>query len=108
MNSFRAVERAIAFEIERQAAALDAGEALRPGDARLGRGARRDLSDAGQGDVGRLPLLPRAGPAAAAARRRLAGRGPCRRCPSCPAARRARYEQTALKRIDAAVAGAGP
>ncbi len=29
MNSFRAVERAIAFEIERQAAALDAGEPLR-------------------------------------------------------------------------------
>jgi aspartyl-tRNA(Asn)/glutamyl-tRNA(Gln) amidotransferase subunit B len=29
MNSFRAVERAIAFEIERQAAALDAGETLR-------------------------------------------------------------------------------
>jgi aspartyl-tRNA(Asn)/glutamyl-tRNA(Gln) amidotransferase subunit B len=29
MNSLRAVERAIAFEIERQAAALDAGEALR-------------------------------------------------------------------------------
>jgi aspartyl-tRNA(Asn)/glutamyl-tRNA(Gln) amidotransferase subunit B len=28
MNSFRSVERAIAFEIERQAAALDAGEAL--------------------------------------------------------------------------------
>jgi aspartyl-tRNA(Asn)/glutamyl-tRNA(Gln) amidotransferase subunit B len=29
MNSFRSVERAIAFEIERQAAALDAGEAVR-------------------------------------------------------------------------------
>jgi aspartyl-tRNA(Asn)/glutamyl-tRNA(Gln) amidotransferase subunit B len=29
MNSFRSVERAIAFEIERQAAALDAGERLR-------------------------------------------------------------------------------
>ncbi len=28
MNSFRAVERAVAFEIERQAAALDAGETL--------------------------------------------------------------------------------
>ena len=28
MNSFRSVERAIAFEIERQAAALDAGETL--------------------------------------------------------------------------------
>ena len=68
MNSFRAVERAIAFEIERQAAALDAGEPLRPGDARLVRGARRDLPDAGQGDVRRLPLLPGAGPAAAAPR----------------------------------------
>ena len=29
MNSLRAVERAVAFEIERQAAALDAGEPLR-------------------------------------------------------------------------------
>jgi aspartyl-tRNA(Asn)/glutamyl-tRNA(Gln) amidotransferase subunit B len=29
MNSFRSVERAVAFEIERQAAALDAGETLR-------------------------------------------------------------------------------
>jgi aspartyl-tRNA(Asn)/glutamyl-tRNA(Gln) amidotransferase subunit B len=29
MNSFRSVERAIAFEIERQAAALDAGQSLR-------------------------------------------------------------------------------
>src|SRR5436190_9076015 len=28
MNSFRSVERAIAFEIERQAAAIDAGEPL--------------------------------------------------------------------------------
>ena len=28
MNSFRSVERAIAFEIERQAAAIDAGETL--------------------------------------------------------------------------------
>ena len=37
MNSFRSVERAIAFEIERQGAALDAGETLVDGDARLGR-----------------------------------------------------------------------
>src|SRR6185369_2568741 len=29
MNSFRSVERAITFEIERQAAAIDAGEPLR-------------------------------------------------------------------------------
>ena len=38
--------------------------AARPGDPRLVRGARRDVPDAGQGDVGRLPLLPGARPAA--------------------------------------------
>ena len=36
MNSFRSVERAIAFEIERQTRALEAGGRPRPGDARLG------------------------------------------------------------------------
>ena len=41
MNSFRSVERAIAYEIERQAAALDAGEHAPPGDPRLGRRPRR-------------------------------------------------------------------
>ena len=83
MNSFRAVERAIAFEIERQAAALDAGRAARPGDPRLVGGARRDVPDAGQGDLGRLPLLPGAGPAAAPPRCGLARRGPGGLCRSC-------------------------
>ena len=63
MNSFRSVERAIAFEIERQAAALDAGEPLVQETRGWGR-PRRDLPHALEGDVGRLPLLPRAGPAA--------------------------------------------
>ena len=83
MNSFRSVERAIAFEIDRQAAALDAGEPLAPGDARLGRGPRRDVPDAGQGDLGRLPLLPGAGPAAAAPRCRRGCRAPGRPARSC-------------------------
>ena len=52
------------------------GRAARPGDARLVGRARRDVPDAGQGDVGRLPLLPGAGPAAAAPRRGLAGGDP--------------------------------
>ena len=76
MNSFRSVERAIAFEIERQARGPRRRRAARPGDARLGRRARRDLPHAGQGDLRRLPLLPRAGPAAAARRCGLAGRDP--------------------------------
>ena len=60
------------------------GRAARPGDARLVGGARRDLPDAGQGDLGRLSLLPRARPAAAAPRRGVARRGAGRPCPSCP------------------------
>ena len=34
------------------------GRATRAGDAWLARGPRRDVSDARQGDIGRLPLLP--------------------------------------------------
>ncbi len=84
MNSFRAVERATAFEIERQAAMLDAGRAARPGDPRLVRGARRDVPDAGQGDVGRLPILPGARPSAAPSRRGLARGDPSRSLPELP------------------------
>ena len=109
MNSFRAVERAIEFEIERQAAALDAGEALRPGDPRLVGGARRDLPDAGQGDVRRLPLLPGAGPAAAPRRDGLAGRRSGPRCRSCPApAAPATGRRSGSPPYDAAVLVADP
>ncbi len=74
MNSFRSVERAIAFEIERQGALLDAGELAHDGDPRLGRRPPVDLPHALQGDVRGLPLLPRARPAAAP-RRRVVDRG---------------------------------
>ena len=60
MNSLRAVERAIDFEIERQARGPRRRRAAAPGDPRLGRRRRRDVRHAGQGVVGRLPLLPRA------------------------------------------------
>ena len=42
VNSLRSVERAIRYEITRQAAVLDAGGAHRPGDAALARGHRGD------------------------------------------------------------------
>ena len=83
MNSFRSVERAIEFEIERQAAALDAGEIADPGHPRLGRRPRADLRHAVEGGLPRLPLLPGARPAAAPGRPGLARRAPGRACPSC-------------------------
>ena len=46
MNSFRAVFRALSFEVERQREVLESRRDARPGDARLGRGsaARRSRS----------------------------------------------------------------
>ena len=65
MNSFRNVEHAIAHEIERQIAALEARRARRAGDPSVGPRPRGDAPDALQGVRARLPLLPRARPAAA-------------------------------------------
>ena len=72
MNSFRSVERAITYEIERQAAALDAGEPLVMETRGWSDDRGDDVSHAVEGDVRRLPLLPGAGPAAAARRSGLA------------------------------------
>ena len=109
MNSFRSVERAIDFEIERQAAVLDAGRDAAPGDPRLVGRARRDVPHAGQGDVGRLPVLPGAGPAAAAHRRRPGWPRSAAALPELPAARRARYRDAlGLSPYDAAVLVADP
>ena len=84
MNSFRSVERAIEFEIARQEAALRAGEPLiqetRGWDDDRGLTYHMRTKET----LGRLPLLPRAGPAAAAAGPRLARRDPPRVCRSCP------------------------
>ena len=95
MNSFRAVERAIAYEIERQAAALDAGETLRQetrgwsderGETYLMRSKETSR---------RLSLLPGARPAAAARGSGMARRRSAAALPELPAARRARYRDDA-------------
>ena len=83
MNSFRSVERAIAYEIERQGAALDAGEPLVMETRGWDDGAPGDLPDAVQGDVRGLPLLPGPGPAAAPRRAGVDRRGSAARCRSC-------------------------
>ena len=83
MNSFRAVYSALQFEVERQTAELDAGRPHRAGDARLGRGRRQHGQPALEGAGARLPLLPRAGPAARHARRRVRRRASARSCRSC-------------------------
>ena len=64
MNSFRFIERGIRAEIARQEKILDGGRDGRAGDAALRPRLRRDHLAALQGGGARLPLLPRARPAA--------------------------------------------
>ena len=59
MNSFRNVQHALEYEIERQARALDDGRAHRPGDAALGSRPGADRLHALEGVRPRLPLLSR-------------------------------------------------
>ena len=109
MNSFRSVERAIAFEIERQAAAIDAGETLTQDTRGWDENRGDDVRDAVQGGLARLPLLPGARPAAAPRRRGLARRDPGRRCRSCRRrAGRATRREFGLSAYDAAVLVAEP
>jgi aspartyl-tRNA(Asn)/glutamyl-tRNA(Gln) amidotransferase subunit B len=107
MNSFRAVERAIAYEIERQAVALDAGEALvmetRGWDD--GRQVTYRMRPKETSEDYRYfpdPDLPplHVEPAWIAAIRAA--------MPELPAARRARYEALGLTAYDAAVIVADP
>jgi aspartyl-tRNA(Asn)/glutamyl-tRNA(Gln) amidotransferase subunit B len=108
MNSFRSVERAIAFEIERQAAALDAGETLTQ-DTRgwnEDRGStyvmrsKEDSHDYRYFPEPDLPPLRVDASWLAAIRAAL---------PELPAARRARYESDlGLSAYDAAVIVAEP
>jgi aspartyl-tRNA(Asn)/glutamyl-tRNA(Gln) amidotransferase subunit B len=108
MNSFRSVERAIAFEIERQAAALDAGETLTQ-DTRgwnEDRGttyvmrSKEDSHDYRYFPEPDLPPLRVEASWLAAIRAAL---------PELPAARRARYErELGVSAYDAAVIVAEP
>ena len=84
MNSFKNVRDAIEHEVKRQAALLDRRRARRPGDAPVGRGARRDAGDALEGAGARLPLFPRARSAAAGGRPTPRWPRCAPACPSCP------------------------
>jgi aspartyl-tRNA(Asn)/glutamyl-tRNA(Gln) amidotransferase subunit B len=108
MNSFRAVERAIAFEVERQAAALDAGEPLSQDtrgwdDGRQATYVMRSKEDSHDYRYFPEPDLPplRVEPAWLAELRE--------RLPELPAARRVRYrDELGLSAYDAAVMVADP
>ena len=82
MNSFRAVERAIA---SRSSARRPRSTPARAWPRRPVAGPRSAARrpHASQGNLGRLPLLPGAGPAAAAHRRGLARRRSASVCPNC-------------------------
>ena len=107
MNSFRAVERAIAYEIERQAEALDAGETLTQDtrgwdDGRQATYVMRSKEDSHDYRYFPEPDLPPLRVDAAwldALRERL---------PELPAARRDRYRGLGLSPYDAAVIVAEP
>ena len=84
INSFKNVRDAIEHEVKRQAALLDRGERVVQ-ETRLWDAARGvTRGDALEGAGARLPLFPRARPAAAGGQRRRPARRRARRCPSCP------------------------
>jgi aspartyl-tRNA(Asn)/glutamyl-tRNA(Gln) amidotransferase subunit B len=107
MNSFRAVERAVAFEVERQAAALDAGEPLSQetrgwDDGRQATYVMRSKEESHDYRYFPEPDLPplRTDPDWLARIREA--------LPELPAARRARYTELGLSPYDAGVIVADP
>ena len=107
MNSFRAVERAIAYEIERQGAALDAGEPLHMetrgwDDARQATYRMRAKETSEDYRYFPDPDLPPLHVEPAWIDRVRAT------LPELPATRRARYEALGITSYDAAVLGGGP
>ena len=92
MNSFRAVERAIAYEIERQAAALDAGETAHPGDPRLGRRAPARRTSCGPRRTRTTTATSRSRTCRRSGSIRPGWRRSGRALPELPAARARRYQ----------------
>ena len=83
MNSFRAVDNALQFEIERQTRELDAGERIPQETRGWVEAEGRTVSQRSKEAGARLSLLPGAGPAAGDARRRRTSSGSARCCRSC-------------------------
>ncbi len=92
INSFANVERALEAERARQIALVESGAAGAAGDPPVQRGHGGGHADALQGREPRLSLLPRSGPPAARAHRRMdPARGDA--LPELPEARRTRLER---------------
>ena len=114
LNSFRAVEKALIYEAERQYQQVarrrqdDQGRAQ--DDARLERRRRGHQAPAREGDGRRLSLFPRARPGSGGRRRSLAGSHPHvdrRAARAAPAAVRDRLRPLALRRQRPGRAGPG-
>ena len=108
MNSFRSVERAIGYEIERQGRMLDAGEPLSMETRGWDDGRQATYRMRVEGDVRGLPLLPGARPAAAPRGAGVDRRRPLRRCPSCPRPAARATRRWGSPHYDAAVIVADP
>ncbi len=78
LNSFRYLQRALEYEIERQIGVLESGGKDHAGNAPLERGRGAHRAHALEGIRARLPLFSRAGPAARARQRRVARRNRAR------------------------------
>ena len=83
LNSFRFLQKALEFEIERQIERARRGRPRRAGNAAVGRGLRRHGLDAQQGRGARLSLFSRAGSSAGASSARRASTTSAPRCRSC-------------------------
>ena len=93
MNSFRFLEQGVNAEIERQIALLEAGEPVVQETLHFDPATRAAQPAALQGGGARLPLLPRARPAAASAPREEMLAAARAALPELPAERAARYER---------------
>ncbi len=91
LNSFRFLQKALEYEIDRQIDLVREGGARRAGNAPVGLRRGSNRVDAQQGRGARLPVLPRAGSAAGRRGRGTPGSRFAARCPSCPRHARARF-----------------
>ena len=84
VNSVRFVMAVVEHEAKRQVELIEERRRGRAGNAAVRPGQGRDALAAVEGRRARLSLLPRSGPAAGRARRRIPRGMPRRACPSCP------------------------
>ena len=92
VNSFRSVERAVRYEMQRHAAILDGGRLDPAGDPALARGHRGHHQRSREVRRRGLPLLPRARPGAGGAEPRSGSRSCAARCRRTRPQKRARLQ----------------